>query len=100
METRHLRGPVSFCYGSRGNQPSDPRIVVVMARNDSTSNAQRDTRLRECALHNAQIILFAPYLARKQEQDRLLARPIHHSPIVEGDIRAWVAGMIEWSARY
>jgi hypothetical protein len=53
-------------------------------------------------LANAQIIQFAPYLARKQEQEveRLLARLIHHSPILEGDIRAWVAAMIEWSARY
>jgi hypothetical protein len=71
-----------------------------MARNNSTSNAQRDRRLRDCALANAQIIQFAPYLARKQEQERLLARLIHHSPIVEGDIRACVAAMIEWSARY
>jgi hypothetical protein len=55
-----------------------------------------------------QIIQFAPYLARKQEQEeeeeeeeeRLLARQLHHSPIVEGDIRAWVAALIEWSARY
>jgi hypothetical protein len=47
-------------------------------------------------------------LARKQEQEeeeeeeeeRLLARQLHHSPIVEGDIRAWVAALIEWSARY
>jgi hypothetical protein len=56
----------------------------------------------DCALANAQIIQFAPYLARKQEQEvkRLLARLIHHSPILEGDIRAWVAAMIEWSARY
>jgi hypothetical protein len=39
-----------------------------------------------------------PYLARKHEQKRLLALPVHHSPTVEGDIRAWVAAMIEWSA--
>ena len=58
--------------------------------------------LRDCALANARIIQFAPYLARKQEQEveRLLARLIHHSPILEGDIRAWVAAMIELSARY
>ena len=53
---------------------------------------------------NAQIIEFAPYLVRKQEQERererLLARLLHHLPIVEGDIRARVASMIEWSARY
>jgi hypothetical protein len=47
-------------------------------------------------LVSARIIQFAPYLARKQEQkvERLLAR------LIEGDIRAWVAAMIEWSARY
>jgi hypothetical protein len=72
-----------------------------MARNNSTSNAQRDRRLRDCALGSAQIIQFAPYLARTLEHERFLARLIHHSPpIVEGDIRAWVAAMIEWSARY
>jgi hypothetical protein len=49
-------------------------------------------------LANAQIIQFAPYLARKQE--RLLVSQLHHSPIFEGDIRACVAAMIEWSARY
>ena len=51
---------------------------------------------------SAQIVQFAPYLAqqREQEVERLLARLIHHSPIVEGDIRAWVAVMIEWGARY
>jgi len=69
-----------------------------MARNNSTSNAQRDGRLRDCALANAQIIQLAPYLARKQE--RLLASQLHLSPIFEGDIRACVAAMIEWSARY
>jgi hypothetical protein len=57
--TRHLCG-----NGSRGNQPRDPRIVVVMARNNSTSNAQRERRRRECALTSAQFIQFAPYLAR------------------------------------
>jgi hypothetical protein len=53
-------------------------------------------------LANGQIIQFAPYLARKQEQEveRLLARLTHHSPVLEGDIRACVAAMIEWSARY
>jgi hypothetical protein len=71
-----------------------------MTRNTSTSNAQGDGPLQDCALANAEIIEFAPYLARKQEQERFLARLIHHSPIVEGDIRAWVAAMIEWSARY
>jgi hypothetical protein len=93
---------VSFCYASRGNQPSDPRIVVVMARNNSTSNAQRERRLRDCALASAQIIQFVPYLARNREQEvqRLLVRRMRHSPLVEGDIRAWVATMIEWSARY
>ena len=92
-------GPATLCsfYGSRGNQPGDRRIVAVMARNN-TSNVQRDRRLWDCALANAQIIQFAPYLARKQE--RLLARQLHHSRIVEGDIRAWVAALIEWSARY
>ncbi len=51
---------------------------------------------------SAQIVQFAPYLAQQREQEvgRLLARLIHHSPIVEGDIRAWVAVMIEWGARY
>jgi hypothetical protein len=83
-------------YGPRGNQPGDRRIVAVMARNN-TSNVQRDRRLWDCALANAQIIQFAPYLARKQEQE---VRLIHHSPMVEGDIRACVAAMIEWSARY
>jgi hypothetical protein len=67
-----------------------------MARNNNMSNAQPDRRLRDCALANAQIIQFAPYLARKQEQK--VER--HHPPLVEGDIRAWVAAMIEWSARY
>ena len=72
-----------------------------MARATTYQTAQRDRRLRD-ALANAQIIEFAPYLARKREQEpeRLLACRIHHRPIVEGDIRAWVAAMIEWSARY
>jgi len=69
-----------------------------MARNNSTSNAQPAGHVRGRVLANAQIIQFAPYLARKQE--RLLARQLHHSPIVEGDIRAWVAALIEWSAWY
>jgi hypothetical protein len=73
-----------------------------MARNNITSNAQRERHARGSALACAQIIRFAPYLARKrgQEVQPLLARRIHHSAIVEGDIRAWVAAMIEWSARY
>jgi hypothetical protein len=87
-------------YDSGGNRPGQFHVVISMARNNSTSNAQRDRRLRDCALASAQIIQFAPYLAWKQEQERLLARLIHHSPIVEGDIRACVAAMIEWSARY
>jgi hypothetical protein len=66
-----------------------------MARNNSTSNAQPAGHVRGRVLANAQIIQFAPYLARKQEQERILARLIHHSPIAEGDIRAWVATMIE-----
>jgi len=72
-----------------------------MARNNSTSNAQRDRHLRGGALASAQIIPFAPYLARKREQEVqcLLACRIHHSPTVEGDIRVWVAAMIEWGAR-
>jgi len=82
-----------------GKQPGQFHVVISMARNNSTSNAQRDRRLRDCASANAQIIQFAPYLAQKQEQERVLAQLIHHSPIVEGDIRAWVAAMIEWSAR-
>src|SRR5204863_9965933 len=45
-----------LCYASRGNQSSDPRIVVAMARNNSTSNAQRDRHLRGGALASAQII--------------------------------------------
>jgi len=75
---------------------------MPMARNNSTSNAQRDRRLPDCALASVQIIQFAPYLARKREQEvqGLLARQIRHSPIVESDILAWVATMIEWSARY
>ena len=75
---------------------------MPMARNNSTSNAQRDRRLPDCALASVQIIQFAPYLARKREQEVqcLLARRIRHTPIVEGDIRAWVAAMIELSARY
>jgi hypothetical protein len=74
---------------------------MPMARNTNTSNAQRDRRLRDCALASAQIIQFAPHLAQKQEQEvgRLSAR-LHYSPRVEADIRAWVAAMIEWSARY
>ena len=89
-------------YGPGGNQPSDLGIVVAMARNNIASNAQRHGRPRNCALASAQIIPFAPYLARKREQEVqwLLARRIHHSPIVEGNIRACVAAMIEWSARY
>jgi hypothetical protein len=68
-----------------------------MARATTYQTAQRDRRLA-----NTQIIQFAPYLARKWEQkpERLLACRIHHRPIVEGDIRARVAAMIEWSARY
>src|SRR5438045_9478306 len=80
-----------LCYASRGNQSSDPRIVVAMARNNSTSNAQRDRHLRGGALASAQIIPFAPYLARKREQEAECLLHRHHSPIVEGDIRAWVA---------
>jgi hypothetical protein len=94
---------VSVFYGTRGNQPSDAGIVVAMARNGSTSNAQRDRHLRGWALASAKIIPFAPYLARKRKQELqclFLARRVRHSPIVEGDIRAWVAAMIEWSARY
>jgi len=93
----------ALCHGSRGNQSGDPRVVAAMARNNSTSNAQHDRHLPDRALASAQIIQFAPYLARKREQEvqpLLLVRPIRHSPIVEGDIRAWVAAMIEWSARY
>jgi len=73
-----------------------------MARNNIASNGPRHGRPRDCASASAQIIPFAPYLARKREQEAqwLLARRIHHSPMVEGDIRAWVAAMIEWSARY
>ena len=58
-------------------------------------------RVQDFALASAQIIQFAPYLGRKQEQEeeRLLARLIHHSRIIERDVRAWAA-MIEWSARY
>jgi len=91
-----------FCYASHGNQPSHLCIVVAMAYNNSTSKAQRDRHLREGASASAQIIPFAPYLARKLEQKAqlLLARRIRHSPMVEGDIRAWVAAMIEWGARY
>jgi hypothetical protein len=74
---------------------------MPMAPNNSTSNAQRDGRLLDCALASAQIIQFAPYLARKQEQQRFLVRLNRQSPsIVEGDICAWVAAMIERSARY
>ena len=73
-----------------------------MAHSSSMSNAQRDKRLQDCASTNAQIIQFAFYLARKREREAqwLLARRIRHSPMVEGDIRTWVAAMIEWSARY
>jgi hypothetical protein len=73
-----------------------------MARNNSTSNVQPAGHMRGHVLANAQIIEFAPYLVRKQEQERerLLARLLRHLPIVEGDIRARVASMIEWSARY
>jgi hypothetical protein len=76
------------------------RVVFPMARPTTYRTAQRDRRLRD-TLANAQIIQFAPYLARKREQEVqcLLARRIHHSPMVEGDIRAWVAAMIEWGAR-
>jgi hypothetical protein len=86
---------------SGGNRPSHFGVVFPMARATTYQTAQRDRRLRD-ALANAQIIQFAPYLARKREQEpeRLLACRIHHRPIVEGDIRAWVAAMIEWSARY
>jgi hypothetical protein len=63
------------CTDSLGNQPSGSRIVVAMARNN-TSDAQHATHLRGCALASAQIIQFAPYLAqqREQEVERLLAR--------------------------
>ena len=64
-----------------------------------TYRRSRRTRTRGCAL-NAQIIQFAPYLARKQEQEveRLLARPISRSPLVDcGDSRAWVVALVEWS---
>jgi hypothetical protein len=88
-------------YDSAGNRYGQLRVVMPMARNNSTSNAQRDGRLLDCALASAQIIQFAPPLARKQEQQRLLAPLDRHSPpVVEGDIRAWVAAIVEWSARY
>jgi len=79
---------VGLCpiYDSGGN-----RRAIFGRYNTHTSNAQRDGRLRDCALASAQIIQFAPYLARKQEQHRFLARRIRHSLMVEGDIRAWVA---------
>jgi hypothetical protein len=85
-----------------GNKPGQFRVVIPMARNNSTSNVQPAGHMRGHVLANAQIIEFAPYLVRKQEQERerLLARLLHHLPIVEGDIRARVASMIEWSARY
>ena len=67
--TGHLCGPVSVFYGTRGNQPSDAGIVVAVARNGSTSNAQRDRHLRGWALASAKIIPFAPYLARKRKQE-------------------------------
>jgi hypothetical protein len=50
-------------------------------------------------LTNAQIIQFAPYLARKQEQEveRLFAR--RHSPLVDcGNTQARVAALVQWSA--
>src|SRR5262249_16422170 len=74
-------------YDSEGNRLGQVRVVISMARSSSTSNAQRDKRLRDCGSTNAQIIQFAPYLARKQEQ-QVEARLIHRSPILEGDIRA------------
>jgi hypothetical protein len=83
-------------YDSGGNKPGQFRVVIPMARNN-TADAQRAGHVRGPVLASAQIIQFAPCLARKQEQE---VRLIHHSPIVEGDIRAWVAAMIEWSARY
>jgi transposase len=55
--------------------------------------------IRSGALTSAQIIQFAPYLARKQEQEveRLLAR--RHSPLVDcGNVRARVAALVQWSA--
>jgi hypothetical protein len=78
--------------GKRANPAAgDGANLGPYSRADRTRSHRR---LREYALANAQIIQFAPYLARKREQEteRLL-------PIVEGDIRAWVAAMIEWSAR-
>ena len=80
-----------------GNKPGQFRVVIPMARNN-TADAQRAGHVRGPVLASAQIIQFAPYLARKQE--RLLASQLHHSPIFERDIRACVAAMIEWSARY
>jgi len=86
-------------YDSGGNRLGHLRVVIPMARN--TSNVQRDTGLQTPALASAQIIQFSPYLAQKQEQERFLARLNRHSPpMVEGDIRAWVAAIVEWSARY
>jgi len=40
-----------------------------MTRNNSTSNARRDRRLGGRALTGAQIIPFAPCLARQREQE-------------------------------
>jgi hypothetical protein len=59
-----------------GNKPGQFRVVIPMARNNSTSNVQPAGHMRGHVLANAQIIEFAPYLVRKQEQERerLLAR--------------------------
>jgi hypothetical protein len=71
-----------------------------MARNHSTSSAQRNKQLPNGALASAQVIPIRPYLLRKQEQEAERPRFIHQPPIDERHIRAWVAAMIEWGARY
>ena len=55
--------------------------------------------IRSDALTNAQIIPFAPFLARKREQQMERAHLTRSSKLDDcDDIRAWVAVLIECSA--
>jgi hypothetical protein len=53
---------------SGGKQTWPIRVVIPMARNNSTLNAQPAGHVRGRVLANAQIIQFAPYLARNRSK--------------------------------
>ena len=70
---------------------------MPMARNTSSSNAQRDGCLRDCALLSAEFTLPATWHGSGSNDASRLNR---HSPVAEGDISARGLPPLEWSARY